>query len=42
MILDGLTAAGIIADDSFGNITLELRGEYDRENPRTEIEIEEQ
>lgn len=42
MILDGLTAAGIIADDSFGHITLELRGEYDRENPRTEIEIEEQ
>lgn len=41
MILDGLTAAGIIVDDSFGHITLELRGEYDRENPRTEIEIEE-
>lgn len=41
MILDGLTAAGIIVDDNFGHITLELRGEYDRENPRTEIEIEE-
>ncbi len=39
MILDGLVKAGIIEDDSFGNITLELSGGYDKENPRTEIEI---
>lgn len=42
MILDGLTAAGILQDDSFSHITLELRGEYDKTNPRTEIEIEKQ
>lgn len=40
MLLDGLTKAGIIADDCFSNITLELCGEYDKANPRTEIEIE--
>lgn len=39
LLLDGLTAAGILKDDSFGNVTLELRGSYDREHPRTEIEI---
>lgn len=40
-ILDGLTGAGVIEDDSFGNIRLELRGEHDKNNPRTEIELEE-
>jgi len=40
-LLDGLTRAGFIKDDSFSNIQLELRGEYDRKNPRTEIELEE-
>lgn len=40
-LLDGLTRAGIIEDDSFSNIQLELRGECDRKNPRTEIELEE-
>lgn len=40
-LLDGLTAAGVIADDSFGNIELALRGEVDKRNPRTEIEVEE-
>lgn len=40
MILDGLTAAGAIPDDSFGCIELLLRGNYDREQPRTEITIE--
>lgn len=40
MILDGLTAAGVIADDSFSNIELLLRGNYDRQNPRTEIIVE--
>ncbi len=39
-ILDGLTRAGLIVDDSFGNIRLELRGEWDKNNPRTEIELE--
>ena len=39
MILDGLTAAGIIEDDSFGHIELILRGGYDKGHPRTEIEV---
>lgn len=39
VILDGLTEAGIIADDSFACIELRLRGDYDKVNPRTEIEI---
>lgn len=39
MILDGLTAAGVIADDSFFCIRLVLDGEVDRENPRTEVEV---
>ena len=41
MILDGLVAAGILEDDSFHCITLELAGKHDKHNPRTEIEIEE-
>ena len=40
-LLDGIKKAGLIEDDSFSNIRLELRGECDKENPRTEIEIEE-
>lgn len=32
---------GILADDSFGHITLELRGACDKARPRTEIEIRE-
>lgn len=39
MILDGLTEAGVIKDDSFGCIELRLAGEYDPDNPRTEIEV---
>jgi crossover junction endodeoxyribonuclease RusA len=39
MILDGLTAAGVILDDSFDCIELRLRGGCDKENPRTEIEV---
>jgi len=39
LIMDGLTAAGAIADDSFDCIELRLRGDYDKANPRTEIEI---
>lgn len=41
MILDGLTAAKIIKDDSFDCIELVLRGDYDKDNPRVEIEITE-
>src|SRR5690554_2097484 len=40
-ILDGLTSAGIIEDDSFKNIDLVLRGRVDKKNPRTEIEVRE-
>ncbi len=40
MILDGLTAAGIIRDDSFGCIELVLRGGYDKKYPRVEITVE--
>lgn len=40
MILDPLVREGIIADDSFNNIRLVLSAEVDRDNPRTEIEIE--
>lgn len=40
MILDGLTAAGIIKDDSFDCVELVLKGEYDKKNPRVEIEVE--
>lgn len=39
MILDGLTAAGVLKDDSFDCIKLVLCGGYDKKNPRTEIEI---
>ena len=39
MILDGLTAAGIIEDDSFANIELVLRCRMDRTNPHVEIKI---
>ena len=41
MIMDGLTYAGIIKDDDFSHIQLELSGSVDRQNPRTEIEIQE-
>ena len=40
-ITDGLVECGIIRDDSFDDIDLVLRGKYDKDNPRTEIEIEE-
>lgn len=40
MILDGLTAAGIIADDSFYCIDLHLKAVYDKSG-KTEILIEE-
>lgn len=39
MILDPLVHIGILEDDSFKNVELILTGEYDKVNPRTEIEI---
>ncbi len=39
MILDGLVRAGIIADDSFKNITLTLCAKCDKLSPRTVIEV---
>jgi hypothetical protein len=39
-ITDGLVKAGIITDDNFDCIDLVLKGEYDKQNPRTEILIE--
>ena len=41
MILDGLTAAGVIEDDSFSNIRLVLAGQIDKDSPRTEICVQE-
>ena len=41
MVLDGLVKAKILSDDSFSNIDLALCGEYDKSNPRLEIEITE-
>lgn len=38
-LLDGLTKAGILEDDSFKNVELILRGNYDKHNPRTEITV---
>lgn len=40
-LLDGLTKAGIIADDSFANISLKLEAYCDPASPRTEIIVEE-
>lgn len=41
MILDGLTKAGIIVDDSFKIIRLFLSADVDKNNPRTEITVKE-
>lgn len=40
MLLDGLVRSGIIEDDSFSCIRLELIGDYDKQNPRTVIQID--
>lgn len=39
MILDGLVKAGVLVDDSFGNIELKLKAEVDKDRPRVEIII---
>lgn len=41
MILDPLVREGVLKDDSFAVIRLELGAAVDRQAPRTEIEIEE-
>lgn len=38
-LLDGLVTAGIIYDDDFEHLIVTCKGEYDKENPRTEIEV---
>lgn len=40
-LLDGLTEAKVIADDSMDHIRLHISGDYDRKNPRTVITIKE-
>lgn len=38
-LLDGLTAAGMIADDDFLHVSTSFHGHYDKANPRTEITV---
>lgn len=40
-LLDGLVNAGVLEDDSFDCIDLQLEGKHDKDNPRTEITIKE-
>lgn len=39
MLLDPLVREGVLIDDSFDNVELKLKGNYDKDNPRTEIKI---
>ena len=39
MLLDPLVREGILTDDSFKVVTLILAADYDKNNPRTEIDI---
>ena len=41
MILDWLVRCGVLEDDSFFCVSLRLEARKDKDNPRTEIEIEE-
>lgn len=38
-IMDGLVKKRVLEDDSFTNIKVVLIGDYDKENPRTEIKV---
>ena len=38
-LLDGLTRAGVIADDDFRHIRLTVAGECDKERPRTVVRV---
>lgn len=38
-LLDGLTRAGVIVDDSMTHISLAIHGHVDRQHPRTEITV---
>lgn len=40
MLLDPLVREGVLIDDSFSVVTLVLSAGYDKNEPRTEIEIE--
>lgn len=40
-LLDGLTKGGLIVDDDLKHITTTICGEVDRNNPRTEIVVQE-
>ena len=40
-LLDGLTKAGVIADDSMDHIRLHIAGGYDKKRPRTVITVRE-
>ena len=42
LLLDGLTKAGIIADDSFAHITLHVAGAVDKREPRTVVTVKEE
>ena len=41
LFLDGLTRGGIIVDDDMKHITTTIGGDYDKENPRTLIMVQE-
>lgn len=41
MVLDGLTGAGVIKDDSFNNIELVLKAVVDKDNAGVEIIVKE-
>ena len=38
-LLDGLTRAGVIADDDLAHISTAIHGHVDRQRPRTEITV---
>lgn len=41
-LLDGLVEAKVIEDDSFNHIDIIIVGRYDKDNPRTVINVKEQ